>query len=332
METPINLVMPMVRIRLKCPSLDSFVDKYRADVNMTGIFVRTRSPLAAGTPVSFDFRLADDSCLFRGSGIVVWARADETLAPLLDPGMMLSFDELRDGTREHFDHVLARKRAIDEAADTVPTLVRSYTGDPRPLPMTTKLAAEELEELRSRMRAQMEAEGELPAAPAELAREAAPVRRAVDELPPLIAPEPPEPATEPSRRRLPMMVPAEPRQPVEATPAAATVTPLARVLVLRPQAAPVTSLSPVESAPTAEPAPAVEAAPLPPLPRDVTVVAAKPPARVEVTALVECPPPAPRHSKRLLGVGIASGTLALGVFTLVHLNLAQRILAWIVGA
>ena len=124
-----TLTMPMVRIRLKCPDVDGFVDKYHADVNMVGIFVRTRSPLPAGTPVSFDFRLADDACLFRGSGIVVWARSDETLAPLLDAGMMLSFDELRDHTRQNFEHVLARKRSMEEAADTVPTLVRTFCGD-----------------------------------------------------------------------------------------------------------------------------------------------------------------------------------------------------------
>jgi uncharacterized protein (TIGR02266 family) len=284
METPMPLVMPMVKIRVKCPDVDSFIDKYRADVNASGIFVRTRSPLAAGTLISFDFRLADGSCLFRGRGVVAWARADEKLAPLLDAGMMLSFDELRDGTRENFERALARKRVMDEAADTVPTLVRTFSGAARPLPMTTKLTADQVEELRSRMRAQMAAEGNLPAAPTELASEAA---SAV----------------------VPALVPAEPRERIEAKPVPA---PLAKVLVLRPEPAPLREEDPP------------------------AVVEAKSSPCADLTALVERPParhrPARRRSARLIGLGIAGGTLAIVSFALVRLDLAHRILAWLAGA
>ena len=200
-ETPMSLMMPMVKIRLKCADVETFVDKYHADVNIGGMFVRTRSPLAAGTAVSFDVRLADNSCLFRGAGVVVWARADETLAPLLDPGMMVGFDELRDGTRENFERVLARKRTLEEAADTVPTLVRTFGGDPQPLPMTTKMSAEEVEELRSRMRTEPDTDG----------------------APPPI---------------LPTMVPSEPREEIEARPLSSEPrASLAKILVLRSQAA-----------------------------------------------------------------------------------------------
>ena len=293
-----TLVMPMVKIRLKCPDVDSFVDKYVGDVNSAGMFVRTRSPLAAGTPVSFDVRLADDSCLFRGSGTVAWARPNDTLAPLLDAGMMLSFDELREGTREHFELVLARKRVMDEAADTVPTLVRVFSGEPRETPPTTKLAAAELEELRSRMRAQMAAEGKAPPPP--------PVELVAEPL-------------------LPMLVPAEPREHIEARPLPPpppTEVPLAKIVVLRPQPA-------VEAAPTVDDD---DLTPLPPaLPGDILEMVAPLPPAGEVTELVERPP-ARGPSGTLIGIGIASGTLALGVFALVRLNLAQRLLEWIAGA
>ena len=176
METPIALVMPLVRIKLKCPDLDSFVDKYQADVSSVGIFVRTRSPLAAGTSIRFDFRLADDSCLFRGNGVVVWSRRDETLAPLLEAGMMVAFDELTDGTRATFDRVLARARSLAEAAETAPTLVRALEPPGRPLPMTTKMGAAEVEELRARMREGLAAEAaaEPVAPPAPVAAPAPP--------------------------------------------------------------------------------------------------------------------------------------------------------------
>jgi uncharacterized protein (TIGR02266 family) len=208
-DKPMNLSVPMVRIRLKCPDVDSFADKYHADVNPAGIFVRTRSPLGAGTSISFDFRLADDRCLFRGSGVVVWSRPDETLAPLLDPGMMLSFDELREGTRENFDYVLARRRSMEEAADTVPTLVRRFTGEREPLPPTTKMAADEVEALRARLRDECE-----PPAPAAAALAPEPP----SSPPPL--PPPPEPA--------PKLMPAPRPMPA----------PLAKILVLRPESVP----------------------------------------------------------------------------------------------
>jgi uncharacterized protein (TIGR02266 family) len=203
METPMTLMMPMVKIRLKCADVETFVDKHHADVNIGGLFVRTRSPLAAGTSVSFDVRLADNSCLFRGSGVVVWARADETLAPLLDPGMMLGFDELRDGTRENFERVLARKRTVEEAADTIPTLVRTFSGEPQPLPMTTEMSAEQMEALRAQMRADVDA-----------AVESAPI--------------------------VPTMVPSEPREQIEAKPLPSELprVSVAKILMLRPPTAP----------------------------------------------------------------------------------------------
>jgi uncharacterized protein (TIGR02266 family) len=194
METPMTLVMPLVRIKLKCPTLDAFVDKYQDDVNSVGIFVRTRSPLAAGTPIRFDFRLGDDSCLFRGNGTVVWSRQDETLAPLLEAGMMLSFDELHDGTRQTFDYVLARARTFAAAAETAPTIVRTLDAvaldaaaaeaaaaeataaeavtTTRRMPETTKLTADQVEELRARMREGMVAERAAEPAPVEHAPEA----------------------------------------------------------------------------------------------------------------------------------------------------------------
>jgi uncharacterized protein (TIGR02266 family) len=302
-DKPMTLAMPMVKIRLKCPDVDSFVGKYHADVNPAGLFVRTRSPLAAGTRVSFDVRLSDDSCLFRGSGVVVWARADDTLAPLLDAGMMLGFEELRDGTRDNFERVLAGKRAMEAAADTVPTLVRTFAGDPQPLPMTTKMAADEVEALRSRMRAQMAADGEAPATPVELG-----VQTAAPGAPAL----------------LPTMVPSQPRLAVEATPlpSAPAAAPLAKILVLRPQAA-----SPADGAATVDPH---DLTPLPPVARVADLIEDAPLAPGEVTALVDAPGAA-SQATRLLAIAIFGWTL-LTLFALIRLNVVQRMLEWLSGA
>jgi uncharacterized protein (TIGR02266 family) len=290
-----TLSMPMVRIRLKCPDVDSFVDKYHADVNIAGIFVRTRSPLAAGTPVSFDFRLADDSSLFRGSGVVVWARNDDTLAPLLDAGMMLSFDELRDGTRANFERVLARKRTKEEAADTVPTLVRSFAEEPRQLPMTAKMAADEIEALRARMRDEVTAESVETTETAEPA--------------PL----------------LPTLVPSEPRVNVEALPLlpATPRTPLAKILVLPAQPARLGANEPTLDAD--------DVTPLPPVAFLADLIDDVPPPRGDVTALVATPAAAATQATRLLGIGLAAWMLLIAGVVLMRLEVPGQLLRWLIG-
>lgn len=310
-----TFVMPMVRIRLKCADVDSFVDKYHGDINTTGMFVRTRSPLPANTAVSFELRLADDSCLFRGRGTVVWARPDDTLAPLLDAGMMLGFDELRDGTAENFARVLQRKRAMEEAADTVPTVVRTFTGGTEALPETTKMTAAEVEALRARMRAPMADDGPAPALPVELAGDAASSAPA---------------AAAPTDQALPMLTPSDPRIHVEARPLPDDApTPLAKLLVLRPRAAQRVDDSAAVDAHDITPLPPVarmtdtfDDSPLPALP-------ALPPG--DVTALIGAPA-RDRHATRLVALALAGWMVLLAWFAAAHLGLMQRMLDWINGA
>lgn len=63
------------KIVLRFPDFDGFVTKYAANLSMTGMFVRSKEPQAAGTPVSFELRLEDGAPLVRGSGWVVWSRS-----------------------------------------------------------------------------------------------------------------------------------------------------------------------------------------------------------------------------------------------------------------
>jgi hypothetical protein len=298
-----SLVMPMVRIRLKCADVEAFVARYHADVNTAGIFVRTRSPLPAETAVSFDFRLADGSCLFRGRGVILWSRSDDMLAPLLDAGMMLGFDELRDGTSETFVYVLARKRALEEAADTVPTLVRTFSGERGPLPMTTEMTADELGELRARVRSEMLADGNAPAPPVELGVEAAPSPPSPPLSSPLSSPPPSSPV-------LPALVPAEAREPVEARPLP-TVEPsptrLGKILMLPPQAG-----RPADGDTTFS-----------------TIDETLP--HGDVTGLIATPA-SDRHLTRLLALALGGWMLVFALLAVIRLNLVQRMLEWLRGA
>jgi hypothetical protein len=149
------MLRPMVKIKFKCHSVETFIEQYHSDVNPIGIFIRTRAPALAGTQVSFEFRLFDDAPLFVGTGAVLWARGETAGSDGagVEPGMMLSFDELTTRSKQTFAHVLAEKQKLEERSfGTVPTLIRSYTeADVVELPMTTKMSADEVAELRARM-------------------------------------------------------------------------------------------------------------------------------------------------------------------------------------
>jgi uncharacterized protein (TIGR02266 family) len=147
------MLMPTVKIKFKCTSVESFIERYHSDVNPIGIFIRTRAPAQAGTQVNFELRLHGNEPLFVGSGAVIWARTDDADGLGVEPGMMLSFDQLNDASRQMFDEVLAEKQQRENGTfGTVPTLIRDCSEQEAPaLPMTTKMTADELGELRARM-------------------------------------------------------------------------------------------------------------------------------------------------------------------------------------
>ena len=157
--------------------------------------------------------------------------------------------------------------------------------------MTTKMTADELEDLRMRMREQMLADADAPAPPLVINVES--VAAQLEHVEFADAPAPvageadgsPEPRLQPL---LPMLVPAEPRVHVEAelaTPrvhaegepafAAANRTVLAKVVMLRPQ--------PVQAKDGSAPLDPGPALPLPPLARELEVVEEQRSQRGEIT-------------------------------------------------
>lgn len=81
------------RIVLRFPDFDGFVTEYAANLSMTGMFVRSREPQDAGTPVSFELRLESGAPLVRGKGWVVWSRSEREGADR-PAGMGVEFTEL----------------------------------------------------------------------------------------------------------------------------------------------------------------------------------------------------------------------------------------------
>lgn len=97
-----------LRIKFKSENLDKFIERYAVDVSPGGIFVRTREPLAVGTPVAFDFSLHDGTALVAGTGVVVWVREPDP-ARAASPGMGLRFDKLTAASQSMLTKILAEK-------------------------------------------------------------------------------------------------------------------------------------------------------------------------------------------------------------------------------
>ena len=110
MRTPITL-----KIKFKSGSLDQFIERYSVDISRGGIFIRTKEPLAVGTPLKFEFQLQDASSLIGGEGTVIWTREPDPARTGVAPGMGVRFDKLTQPSQATLDKILADKAKRGEA-------------------------------------------------------------------------------------------------------------------------------------------------------------------------------------------------------------------------
>jgi molecular chaperone DnaK len=112
-----------VALRLRLPYQDEreFIERYALHIARGGIFVATRSPKPEGTPVSFEFRLADDSCPLAGEGVVIKSQGVEAGTRA---GMTIRFTSLSDQGKAVVEKALAFKgeRAPAPASEIAPWL------------------------------------------------------------------------------------------------------------------------------------------------------------------------------------------------------------------
>ena len=89
---------PRLTINKEFESFDAFVHEYVTNVSRSGVFIRTRDPLAIGTKVQLTFTvIMDDIETIEGAGEVVRVQDDP-------PGMGVVFTELT----EYSEGLLAR--------------------------------------------------------------------------------------------------------------------------------------------------------------------------------------------------------------------------------
>jgi molecular chaperone DnaK len=97
-----------MRIKLKYPDVETFIQKYAVNISRGGIFIATKQPKAVGTFVKFEFLLSDatTSSIIRGEGQVQWTKEYDPAHPLKAHGMGVKFSRLDADSQAVIDRAL----------------------------------------------------------------------------------------------------------------------------------------------------------------------------------------------------------------------------------
>lgn len=101
-----------VRIRLRYADLDTFVERFAANVTRGGVFLASRALRPVGTLVSFEVQLRGGEVVLAGQGKVSWVKELDPGQPTRPFGMGVQFVSLSPATRP----ILARLLRAKEAA------------------------------------------------------------------------------------------------------------------------------------------------------------------------------------------------------------------------
>ena len=123
-----------MRIKLKYPDVDTFLQKYGPNISRGGIFISTKVPRAVGTPIRFDFVLVHDGeerSVLRGEGTVHFVKEADPRAPTRPQGMGIKFVRLFDDGQALIDRALQLRGAPPEPPprSDLPEGVREVTGE-----------------------------------------------------------------------------------------------------------------------------------------------------------------------------------------------------------
>jgi uncharacterized protein (TIGR02266 family) len=122
-----------LRVRFRAGTVEEFIEQQSPNISSGGMFIKSKSPLARGTLMVFDFQLQNGAPLIKGVGRVVWARKPEA-AGAEPPGMGIKFIRVEPESLPTFQKIMASKRTGDDSKDVVVRLGESEVLSPIPSP------------------------------------------------------------------------------------------------------------------------------------------------------------------------------------------------------
>ncbi|MBP6630827.1 MAG: hypothetical protein KBG28_09050 [Kofleriaceae bacterium] len=113
-----------LRIKLRCDTIDAFIERYAPLLGRSGMFLQSRSPKPIGTELRFDLRLADDRPALVGLGTVREVRPFDPDAPRAPHGMLVTFTRVTRDSREVLLRAIAHRRehGLEDDAAGMPVL------------------------------------------------------------------------------------------------------------------------------------------------------------------------------------------------------------------
>ena len=108
-----------VRLHLKCPDAEDFVERFAPNVTRGGIFLPTRDARTVGATIRFEIALLDDTVVFAGEGVVTWAKPK---------GMGVRFTTLDPATEPMLERLLRAARAKARIRASAAALLQASEG------------------------------------------------------------------------------------------------------------------------------------------------------------------------------------------------------------
>jgi uncharacterized protein (TIGR02266 family) len=113
----------VVRVRLRYPDLETFVEKYAPNVTRGGIFLASRDPRPVGEVLRFEVLLRQGGPVLSGEGRVTWVKEFNPSEPHRPYGMGVQFLYVDPDARAVLDRLLRKK----ELSRTSPQPVASVS-------------------------------------------------------------------------------------------------------------------------------------------------------------------------------------------------------------
>ena len=119
----------VLRIKVRHPDVDAFVERFATQVTRTGVFIPTRTPKPVGTEVRFEIRTADDKPVLVGQGKVRLTRAHDPAQPRMVAGMAVELQRVGRDSRDVLLRMLEvrKRRGLHDGPSGMP-----MPGDPEP--------------------------------------------------------------------------------------------------------------------------------------------------------------------------------------------------------
>src|SRR5688572_8348223 len=95
-----------VRLRLRYPDVDTFVEKFAPNVSRGGLFLASKTPRAVGETFRFEVSLKDGKPVLAGEGKVTWIKQFDPDQPLKPHGMGVQFIRIDQASKALLDRIM----------------------------------------------------------------------------------------------------------------------------------------------------------------------------------------------------------------------------------